>query len=151
MNVYANIDYRMLDLLKLGLTASWDGASSIGQDATRMTFYPAGDITFMAAQLPGLRESEWLDKLNVYANYGLTGNSRFSTKLGKYYYTSTPYQTVAGIIRANVPNTKIKAERDLTLNVGLETSLLNNRLQIGAGYYNIDARDVLMAGERSSV
>ena len=77
MNVYANIDYRMLDLLKLGLTASWDGASSIGQDATRMTFYPAGDITFMAAQLPGLRESEWLDKLNVYANYGMTGNSRF--------------------------------------------------------------------------
>lgn len=151
MNVYANIDYRMLDLLKLGLTASWDGASSIGQDATRMTFYPAGDVTFMAAQLPGLRESEWLDKLNVYANYGLTGNSRFSTKLGKYYYTSTPYQTVAGIIRANVPNTRIKAERDLTLNVGLETSLLNNRLQIGAGYYNIDARDVLMAGERSSV
>lgn len=50
-----------------------------------------------------------------------------------------------------MPNTKIKAERDLTLNVGLETSLLNNRLQIGAGYYNIDARDVLMAGERSSV
>ncbi|MDE6377793.1 MAG: SusC/RagA family TonB-linked outer membrane protein, partial [Duncaniella sp.] len=151
MNVYARVDYRMADLLKLGVNASWDGASSIGSDATRMTFYPAADLTFMAAQLPGLRESDFVNKLNLYANYGLTGNSRFSTKLGKYYYTSTPYQTVAGIIRANVPNTHIKAERDLTLNVGLETSLLNNRLQLGAGYYNIDARDVLMAGERSSV
>ncbi|MDE6038347.1 MAG: TonB-dependent receptor, partial [Duncaniella sp.] len=96
-------------------------------------------------------ESDFINKLNVYANYGLTGNSRFSTKRGKYNYTSTPYQTVAGIIRANVPNTKLKAERDLTLNVGLETSLLNNRIQLGAGYYSIDARDVLMAGERSSV
>lgn len=151
MNIYARVDYRLADLLKLGFNASWDGASSIGEDATRFTFYPAGQVTFMAAQLPGLRESDFINKLNLYANYGLTGNSRFSSKLGKYYYTSTPYQAVAGIVRANVPNTRIKAERDLTLNLGLETSLLNNRLQIGAGYYKIDARDVLMAGERSSV
>ncbi len=151
MGVYGHIDYRYADLLKAGFTASWDGASSIGKDTPRMSFYPAGEVTFMAKQLSFLRSNDFINRLNVYANYGVTGNSRFSSKLGKYYYTSTPYQTIAGIIRANVPNTRIKAETDYTLNVGLETMLWNNRIQLSAGYYDVDARNVLMTGVRSSV
>lgn len=151
MNFYAHADYTFDNLVKVGVSASLDGASSIGKDATRMSFYPAGEIVFMAKQLPGIKTADFINKLNLYANYGLTGNSRYSSKFGKYYYTSQPYQTIAGIVRANVPNTKLKAETDYTLNLGLETSLWNNRVNLAVGYYNIDAKNVLMAGQRSSV
>lgn len=151
MNFFARVDYTFADLLKLGFTASMDGASSIGKDATRMTFYPAGEIVLMAKNLPGLSSVGFIDKLNLYANYSITGNSRYSSKLGKYYYTSQPYQTIAGIVRANVPNTKLKAESDYTMNLGLETSLWNNRINLGVGYYSITAKDVLMTGVRSAV
>ena len=151
LNWFGKVDYTFNHLVKVGVTASFDGASSIGKDATRMTFYPAADVTLMAKQLPWLKDVNFVNKLNIFANYGVLGNSRYSSKLGKYYYTSQPYQTIAGIVRANVPNTKLKAERDYTLNVGLETSLWNNRLQLGATYYNINAKDVLMTGIRSSI
>ncbi len=151
MNFYAHADYTFDNLVKVGLSASLDGASSIGKDATRMSFYPAGEIVLMAKQLPGIKTADFINKLNLYANYGLTGNSRYSSKFGKYYYTSQPYQTIAGIVRANVPNTKLEAETDYTLNLGLETSLWNNRVNLAVGYYNIDAKNVLMAGQRSSV
>lgn len=151
MNFYAHADYTFDNLVKVGVSASLDGASSIGKDATRMSFYPAGEIVFMAKQLPGIKTADFINKLNLYANYGLTGNSRYSSKFGKYYYTSQPYQTIAGIVRANVPNTELKAETDYTLNFGLETSLWNNRVNLAAGYYNIDAKNVLMTGLRSSV
>lgn len=151
LNAFAHADYHYADLLKLGFTGSWDGASSIGKDTNRMSFYPAGEVVLKAKQFGPMLDVDFIDKLNLYANYGLTGNSRYSGKLGKYYYTSTPYQTIAGIVRANVPNTRLKAETDYTLNLGLETSVWNNRLTLGAGYYNIDARNVLMAGVRSSV
>lgn len=151
MNVYAHADYTFDNLVKLGVSASFDGASSIGKDATRMSFYPAGEIVLLAKQLPGIRNFDFVNKLNLYANYGLTGNSRYSSKYGKYYYTSQPYQTIAGIVRANVPNTHLKAETDYTLNLGVETSLWNNRISLALGYYNIDAKNVLMAGQRSSV
>ena len=151
MNLYAHADYTFANLLKVGLSASWDGASSIGKDATRMSFYPAGEVVVMAKQLPGLKTFDFINKLNLYANYGLTGNSRYSSKLGKYYYTSRPYQTIAGIVRANVPNTKLEAETDYTLNLGVETSLWNNRVDLGVGYYDINAKNVLMTGVRSSV
>ena len=149
-NVYAHADYTYNNMVKVGLTASLDGASSIGNDAARMSLYPAADVVLMAKNLKPLSTVDWLDKLNVYANYAMTGNSRFSSKYGKYYYTSNPYQTIAGLVRATVPNTKLKAERDQTLNVGLETQLLRNRLMLGAGYYTTKATDVLISGERSA-
>lgn len=151
MNIYAHADYTWNNLVKLGLTASIDGASSTGKDASRMYMYPAFDAVFMGKNLPMLQKVNWLDKLNVYASYTMTGNSRYSSKYGKYYYTSHPYQTISGIVRANVPNTELKPERDGTFNIGIETSVLRNRLQVGFGYYNTQATDVLLTGTRSSV
>lgn len=151
MNFFAHADWTWNNLLKFGLTASLDGASSIGTDATRMSLYPAGEVVLMAKNLKALSTVDWLDKLNVYANYTMTGNSRYSSKLGKYYYTSLPYQTIAGLVRANVPNTQLKAERDATLNAGVEASLLRHRLQLGVGYYQTKATDVLISGNRSAV
>ena len=116
-----------------------------------MSFYPAADVVLMAKNLPALHRMEWLDQLNVFANLTYTGNSRFSSKYGKYYYTSNPYQTISGIVRGNVPSTAIKAERDRTLNVGFDVALLHHRLNVGAAYYNTLATDVLISGNRSPI
>lgn len=151
MNVFAHADWTFNNLVKVGVTGAFDGASSVGKDATRMTFYPAADVVFMAKNLPTLSTKDWVDKLNLYANYTITGNSRFSSKYGKYYYTSNPYQTISGIVRANVPNTGVKAEKDHTLNVGIEAALWHNRVQLGLGYYATKATDVLISGDRSPV
>jgi TonB-linked SusC/RagA family outer membrane protein len=151
MNFYAHADYTLAHALKLGLTASLDGASSIGGDAARFSIYPAGEAVLMAKQLGFLRHVDFVNKLNIFAKYGVTGNSRFSSKFGKYYYTSRPYQTIAGIVRANVPNTNLKAERDDNLSLGFETSLLRNRIQLGFNYYNTKARNVLISGVTTAV
>lgn len=148
-NGYAHADWTFSNTVKMGLTASLDGASSIGTDATRLSFYPAAEAVFMAKGLSFFDKMQWIEKLNVYADYTLSGNSRFSSKLGKYYYTSYPFQNISGLVRGNVPNTALEAEKDRTVNVGLETSLLRNRVSIGIGYYNILSSNVLVAGERS--
>ncbi len=150
-NGYAHADWTFDNTVKVGLTASLDGSSAVGSDATRLSLYPAVDAVLMAKQLPLFNGIGWLDKLNVFADYSITGNSRFSSKYGKYYYTSHPYQTIAGIVRANVPSTALTAERDRTVNVGIEASLLHNRLQLSAAYYNMRATDVLISGERSAI
>ena len=151
MNIFAHADWTFNNLLKVGVTASFDGASSVGKDATRMSLYPAADVVLMAKNLPSLATVDWLDKLNVYGNISLTGNSRYSSKFGKYYYTSNPYQTISGIIRANVPSTNLKSERDRTINAGIETSLFHHRVMLGAGYYNTLATDVVISGNRSPI
>ena len=150
-NVYAHADYTWNSLVKVGVTASVDGASSIGKDASRWSVYPGASVMLMAKNLKGLNNISWLDKLNVYADYSITGNSRYSSKFGHYYYTSRPYQTISGLVRANVPSTELKAERDHTLNVGLETGFLRERLTLGVGYYDTKAKDVIISGRRPAV
>ena len=148
-NGYAHADWTYNNTVKIGFTASLDGASSIGKDATRLSFYPAIEAVFMAKGLKFFNKMQWIEKLNVYADYTLSGNSRFSSKLGKYYYTSYPFQNISGLVRGNVPNSGLEAEKDRTVNIGLETSLLRNRIQFGIGYYNILSSNILVAGNRS--
>lgn len=151
LNIYANAAYTFNGIVRLGATVAADGASSIGEDANRFSIYPAADAVLMAKELPWLNDIYWIDRLDLYANYTITGNSRFSSKYGKHYYTSQPYQTIAGIIRATVPNTELKAERHNTLNVGAETSFLNNRIMVSAAYFNTRSENILIQGTHSPV
>ncbi|HET9569963.1 MAG TPA: SusC/RagA family TonB-linked outer membrane protein [Bacteroidales bacterium] len=151
MNAYAHADYTYNNLLKSTLNVSFDGASSTGPDAARLGVFPSAGLTFMAKNTSLLSASSMVSKLNFRAEYGLSGNSRFSSNYGKYYYTSRPYQGISGIIRANVPNTNLKWEQDLNLNLGMDASLFHNLLDISAGYYQTKASDVVMISPTSSI
>ena len=140
----------MADYFNFGVVASIDGASSIGKDASRFEIYPGVHGNLMLKNFGFLRNVNIVDKLDVFGDFSYTGNSRFSSKLGQYYYTSQPYQTIAGIVRANVPNTELKAERDQTMQVGIDAALLRHRLAARAAFYRTKATDVLMLGRSSS-
>ncbi len=150
MGGYVAADYTFGNLFRAGVVGSVDGASSTGKDETRANFYPAAHATLMLANWIGLNRINWLNKLDVYADYSVTGNSRYSSKLGQYYYTSKPYMSVAGIICANVSNTKLKVETDKTVNAGVDMSFFRNRFNMKAGFYQTEAEDVLMLSTKSS-
>jgi len=151
MNYYAHLDHTYDNLLKTSLNLSVDGASSTGSDAPRFGFFPSLGFTLMAKNTALLSSVKGINALNIKADYGLTGNSRFSSNYGKYYYTSQPYQGIAGIIRANVPNTNLKWEENREFNLGVDAALFRNRLDVAVGYYNTQASDVLMISPNSSV
>lgn len=150
LNGYFRASYTYDNLLNAAFNISTDGASSTGKDTQRMGVYPSGSVMLMAKQLPLIDDMDFINKLNLWADYGLTGNSRFSGNYGKYYYTSRPYQMIAGIIRANVPNTRIKWEENRRANFGADLSLWKNRINLSASYYMNNATDVLMLSNTSS-
>ncbi len=151
MNYYVHMDHTYDNLLKTSFNLSIDGASSTGSDAPRFGWFPSLGLTFMAKNTGLLSTVSAINALNIKADYGLTGNSRFSSNYGKYYYTSQPYQGIAGIIRANVPNTNLKWEENRQFNLGVDAALFRNRLDVAMGYYNTQASDVLMISPNSSV
>ncbi len=151
LNGYVQANYLFANLAKAGVVASVDGASSVGSDATRLAFYPGVNGAVMLANFDFMEsQKSWLDQLDIFADFSVTGNSRFSSKYGKYYYTSQPYQTIAGIVRANVPNTNLVPERDNTLQFGVEMAALQHRLGLKVVGFNTTATDVLMLGQNSS-
>ncbi len=150
LNAYARAAFTWDDYLNMAFNVSTDGASSTGKDTQRMGVYPSGSVMLMAKQLSLFRDMDFFNKVNLWADYGLTGNSRFSGNYGKYFYTSRPYQMIAGIIRANVPNTKIKWEENRRANLGLDLAMWKNRVNLSAAAYINRATDVLMLSNTSS-
>lgn len=143
-NFYAHADYTYRDMVAASLNVAADGASSAGTYGNHFYIYPSGGVTLLGKGWLPLTNSTLVNRLNLRAEYGLSGNSRFSSNLGKYYYTSLPYMTTSGIVRANISNTTLKPEKNIQFNLGLDMSLLRNRLEVTLDYYNNLSKDVIL-------
>lgn len=151
LNTYAHADYNYKDLLSASVNMSLDGSSSAGTYGNHIFVYPSAGVTFFGKEILSLTDSPLVNRLNLRTEYGLTGNSLFSSNLGKYYYTSLPYQDISGIVRGGISNTKLKPERTAQFNVGLDMTFLYNRLDMSVEYYNSKTSDVILALPLSSV
>ncbi|MBP5322767.1 MAG: SusC/RagA family TonB-linked outer membrane protein [Bacteroidaceae bacterium] len=151
LSFYASAGYTYSDLANVGFNISADGASSTGVNTSRFGFFPSVSGKWMLNHLSFMRDVSSINDLTLWADYGKTGNSRFSNNYGRYYYVSSLYQGIAGIIRANVPNTEIKWENNTKLNVGVKGSFFNHRLNASFALYDNRATDVLMARSESSL
>lgn len=81
----------------------------------------------------------------------MTGNSRFASTIGEYYYLNRVFKGLSGLVRAGVPNTKITPELTNTFNVGLDLAMFNNRVMLTVDYFNSKSSDLIMPVEISSV
>ncbi|MDR1273432.1 MAG: SusC/RagA family TonB-linked outer membrane protein [Odoribacteraceae bacterium] len=150
LNAYLHGDYAYRSL-RASVNASLDAASSTGPDAARFAVYPSASLTWMAANLPAVGKLAWIDRLDLRAEYGLTGNSRFSSNYGKNYYVNAPLMDIGSIVRANIPNTSLERERDAQFNAGLDASFLARRVELSLDYYRARSAGVILANPIASV
>lgn len=151
MSFYGSAGYTYSDLANVAVNMSVDGASSTGVNTARFGVFPSVSAKWMLNHMSFLNGVSGINKLTLWADYGKTGNSRFSNNYGRYYYVSSLYQGIAGIVRANVPNTEIKWENNTKMNIGVDGAFLNNRMNVALAWYDNHASDVLMARSESSL
>ena len=144
-NFYGHADYTYNNMVQASVNIAVDAASSTGTDVARFYTYPSVGVTLLGKGWKPLLDATWLNKLNVRAEYGLTGNSRFSSQMGGYYYSTVPYMQLSTIVRSNIPNVSLKPEKNASLNLGLDLSVLNNRLNVSFDYYNNQISDMISA------
>lgn len=144
LNFNANFRYIYNSTIGINAALSYDGSSSIGNDANRMNLYPAVGVALYGKSLNFLKDVSWVDQLNIRADYTTTGNSRYSSVLSKYYYESQRYREISGIVRGNIPNTELNAEINRTFSLSADLGLLNDRLAVTATYYLSRVDDVIL-------
>lgn len=150
MNFYAHADYTFNNTLNASVNMSVDGSSATGKYADRFYVYPAVGLTWMIKNMPFLLNKEWINRLNLRAEYSMTGNSRFSSNYGRSYYSSSSYQAVSGIVRTQIPNQHLKPEITSQINLSLEAGLFKERISLGMNYYKGQTKDVIMNLPKSS-
>ena len=151
MNFYAHADYTFNNMIRAGVNVSVDGASSTGVETNRFFTYPSVSLAWLGKGWEPIQNSTYINELTVRASYGITGNTRFSSTLAKYYYNSIPYDDLSTIARANVPNQRLRPEQNTSLNIGVDVGVLRNRLNLSFDYYNNQISHMIAAKPVSSI
>lgn len=143
MNYNASAKYNYNSQFFAGVNLSVDGSSAVGANASRFQVYPALNVAWNVRNTL-FKNISYLNNLNLRAEYVMTGNSRFASSIGQYYYLNRVFKGLSGLVRSGVPSTEITPELTHTFNGGLDLALFNNRLTLTFDYYNSTTRDLIM-------
>lgn len=125
-----------------------DGSSRFGKN-NQYAYFPAVSLAWRAKEESFLKNVDWISNLKTRTSFGVTGNNQFPS----YQSLSTLYSTKAVFdnstieqakVSGNIANDDLKWESSKQYNVGLDFSVLKNRLNLTADYYYKKIDDMLM-------
>ena len=140
---FARLNYDYNDKYFFEASYRKDGSSLFGKNKRYADFYSFG-ASWNAKKESFMEDVEWVNKLQVRASYGITGNSGISAYLanGKVG-TSSIYGGGASWGLSQVANPDLTWETVATLSVGVNTRLFD-MVDVELEYYNKETRDMLM-------
>lgn len=151
MNYYFKANYDYKGILFAGATATIDGSSLSGVNSGFFRVFPGVNAGWRLKNMPFLNNVDGIDELSVRAEYTQTGNSRFPSKLGKYYYENKRYRTLSGSVRGGIPNSQLCPEKNQYAAVGLDFATLGHKLYLHVEAYDERNKNMIMAREIASV
>lgn len=131
---FGRVNYNFDDHYLVTATLRADGSSSFGPN-NRWGYFPSVALAWRASNEGFLKNVEWLNNLKLRFGWGLVGNQ----SAGNYAYGATmgAVSTIwgTGYVQNSYPNSELKWEKTNSWNVGVDFSLLNNRIELIADAY----------------
>ena len=125
-----------------------DGSSKFGP-SNRYANFPSASVGWVISREKFLENTDWLTSLKFRGSWGQSGNDR----IGNYIYeqlfnTGLDYvlgndQTVGAVALTRLANRTITWETIEQYDIGLDLTLLNNKVSFSADYFKRNSTDVL--------
>jgi len=142
LSTIARIDYNYKEKYILQLSARDDGSSRFGTD-NKYGFFPTASAGWVASDEDFLKDVKQINFLKIRSSFGLTGNNFFSSNYpsisqigsGTAYNYTFNNVLQQGEINSTLGNSQLRWERNKQLDIGLDLSILNNRINFTYDYY----------------
>jgi TonB-linked SusC/RagA family outer membrane protein len=161
--LFARLGYTLDEKYIFQATLRRDGSSRFGSN-NRYGYFPAVSAAWRISDEKWMEKTSWLSELKLRVSYGETGNSQFlmtNTGAGSgpaptiesnypalslfESNTAASYNGSAGINFAQLGNSQLGWERNVTKNFGLDFGFLNNRITGTADYFIRTTKDLLLS------
>ncbi len=133
-SLFGQLSYDYADKYLFGASLRRDGFSNFAPD-NRYALFPS-----VSAGWNVHKEEFWkvafVDMFKLRTSYGSTGLSNLSVDDTYGVYEAFRYATYAGLVRKNIPNSKLLWETTNTWDVGLDLAFLQYRLKLSVDVYN---------------
>ena len=137
-----------MDRYLVSVTTRWAGASQL---YNKWCAFPAFAVAWRLSNEPFMQATQsWLSNLKFRLGYGVTGNANISP-----YVTLTEVESSANllnlgsgqlpsyILKQNIVNMNLTWEKSYNWNLGLDFSLLDNRIDGSLEHSKTDSKGVL--------
>lgn len=146
----ARVNYRFNNKYYLTASIRTDGSSRFGKN-NRYGYFPSGSIAWRVSQEDFMKNLTWLDDLKIRASFGLTGNNSIpnygsigTMSVENYVFGGGTGNVFSGAAQASFSNADLTWEKTQQYDLGLEFSILNNRLSFSFDAYQRNTTDLLM-------
>ena len=154
---YAQANYNYLQRYYLQASFALETSSRFGRDAADAlkmfevpwAFFPGVQAAWVISNEPWFQslnaKCSTLNYLKLSAGFDFTGNDDLDYHAARSYFSSSNFlEDVSGISFENIGNTRLQWETTKRFNVGLEASMLHNRLHLNLNYFNSKTDNLLM-------
>lgn len=151
-SMFGKVDYSYKDRYILSATVRRDGSSNFGPN-NKYGVFPGASAAWRLSQEDFMKNISWLNDLKIRAGYGITGNQRIPgyqyLKRFQLSQNSSSYpiggNLVSGMWISDYQNENVKWEQVKSLNLGLDFSILEGKIDGTFDWYNKKTTDMLFA------
>jgi len=153
ISAYATLSYTFKELFTLNANTRYDGSNKFGSRSNEKIL-PIWSVSGNANILEITKlEKDWIDFLTFKASYGEQGNmldDQTPVMVIKKGSLDTYYNEMVSTA-AYFANPDLKWEKTHSFNMGLESSFLSGRLQVGLEFYHKRTTDAFLSKKISDV
>lgn len=143
---YMRFNYDYDGRYLFGMSIRADGSSRFGAN-NRYGYFPSFSAAWRISSEPFMRDIESINDLKLRASYGIVGNSDIGDYVTQSRINSgqAPFggQVEPSATLGSLGNKDLKWERAHQLNIGIDASLFDKRIQLTADFYNRVTKDLL--------
>lgn len=147
---YGNVNYDYKDKYLLGGSLRYDGTSRLPENSRWGLFYSLSGAWRISAE-NFLKDASWLNDLKLRASWGELGNQNIGTYPYQATLDSRPYvfggNVNNGYAASSLVDPNLTWETTRVLDLGINLTVLNNKLNVTADWFNKYTFDILRSSQ----
>ncbi len=148
VSFFTRLSYNYRDRYLVTGTLRADGSSKFAK-GNKWGYFPSASAAWRISEEAFMEDQHIFTNLKLRVGYGTAGNcnidnSMYATDYQSGYY-SINNKEISTLVPGNViGNPNLKWEKTSTTNIGLDMSVLNNRINFGIDWYNNESDNLLI-------
>ena len=148
MSYVLRLNYSFLGKYLLTLSNRWDGSSMLA-DGNQWDTFPAAAVAWRISDEAFMQNINWISNLKLRVGYGVTGNAgaeEYATQSMGFAGSNLAFQDAAApfyIPARTLANKQLGWEKSYSTNIGVDFSVLKNRINLTLDFYYTNTEDIL--------
>jgi TonB-linked SusC/RagA family outer membrane protein len=151
LNNYLGIDYQLLNKYFLSYSMGIDASSRFGSQVPntlslgglKLAVLPSLSAGWLISSEKFMSDVNFIDLLKLRASYGISGNDDIGNYAARQYYVPQNLLGVEGLVRGNIGNSNLQWEVNKKADIGLDASILHDRMTISFDVYQNTTTNML--------